>query len=355
MSPEIELLQPEVSGDPVLPDELESMEDVRGISDKNPDGSTDIVKRNSIQLARGQGEWVPPKKGAHNKEVGDDLYRSFVQQATAIDRLADEEERTLGKRVMESGDKRATKKLVLHNMRLAIKMAHQYRREWANLMDLVQEAMAGLAIAAQKWDPERGTRFGTYAAFWIRAQLTKFLMTNARLIHTANTRAGRKVYFGLPEVRRKLLAAGKNATVEEIAAEMGEDPKEVALIVTRLSGKEASLSAPMDEGGGMTLADAMVSDLDTPEEEATESEMQQLLASIIQSFEGILTNDRDVAVWKEHLMSNDPISLVELGARFGVSKQRMGQIANRLKKRFRQHVIDELGPTTQLNWLFSQD
>lgn len=351
MNAEMELLEPELA-EILESDESEALD----LEDPVPkDDRAEMVKRGSIQLAKGQGEWVPPKKGAEAREVGDDLYRSFVRQATAIDRLADEEERALGKRVMDSADPRATKKLVMHNMRLAIKMAHQYRREWTNLMDLVQEAMAGLAIAAQKWDPERGTRFGTYAAFWIRAQLTKFLMTNARLIHTANTRAGRKVYFGLPEVRRKLLAKGQNATVEEIAEEMGEDPKEVALIVTRLQGKEASLSVPLDEGGGTTLSDAMVSHMGTPEEEATETEMQQLLATIIQSFEGILVNERDLAVWTEHLMSNDPISLVELGARFGVSKQRMGQIANRLKKRFRQHVIDELGPNTQLNWLFSQD
>src|SRR2546430_2531716 len=83
-------------------------------------------------------------------------------------------------------------------------------------------ASAGMAVAAQRWDPDQGTRFGTYAVYWIRAQLTKFLMTHGRAIHTGNTRAGRKLYFQLPRVRRKLLAEGKEPSVENIAKEVQE-------------------------------------------------------------------------------------------------------------------------------------
>jgi len=319
---------------------------------ENPDG---IVKRDSLQLADAQGEWQVPKEKGQSAPYDEDLYRSFVKKATSIPRLSEEEEAVLGVKIMASQDKKSAQKIVLHNMRLAIKMAHQYKRDWTNLMDLVQEAVAGLAIAAKKWNPERGTRFGTYAAFWIRAQLTKFLMTNARLIHTANTRAGRKVYFNLPEVRRKLLAAGKSASIEEIANEIDEDPKEVALIVSRLSGKEASLSTPIDEGGASTLQDVLRADDASPETVATKNEMQEMLAGIIKNFENTIGDERDLNLWKNHLLSSDPKSLVDLGKEYGVSKQRMGQIASRLKKKFRQHVIDELGPHTQLSWLFSND
>ena len=150
------------------------------------------------------------------KDVGggrDDIYKTFVRQATRVQRLTEEEERAFGLRVRDHGDVSAQKKLVVHNLRLVIKMGHQYRRSWTNVMDLIQEASAGMAIAAQRWDPDQGTRFGTYAVYWMRAQLTKFLMTNGRAIHTGNTRAGRKLYFQLPRVRRKLLAEGKDASV----------------------------------------------------------------------------------------------------------------------------------------------
>ena len=280
------------------------------------------------------------------KERGD-LYADFVRQATSIPRLSEEEERDLGLLIRDHQDTAAAKKLVYHNMRLAIKMAHQYRRSWTSLMDLVQEALAGMTIAAGRWDPDQSTRFGTYATYWIKAQLGKFLMTNSRLIHTANSRAGRKVYFALPQIRRELLAKGLEPTPELIAQELDEDPEEVALVMSRLEAKESSLSAMTE--------DNMVSDWEDPERQIARHQIQNTIQEIIKTFESSLENERDKAIWKEHLIASDPVNLVDLGKRYGVSKQRMGQLADRLKKSFRRHVIDTLGPQTQLSWLFSED
>lgn len=337
--------------------------------------SPGLVLRGSLRLPEDQGEWLKEDEAEivdadsidHPQELdeetlekesetsSEDLYQSFVRQAKKIPRLTEEEEKLLGLKVKKMGDEAAAKKLVVHNMRLAIKMAHQYRRSWTNLMDLVQEASAGLAIASKKWDPEVGTRFGTYAAYWIRAQLTKFIMTNSRLIHTGNTRAGRKVYFSLPTIRRQLLAKGEEPTVERIAKEVGESPEEVALIMSRLQGKEASLSVPLDEEGSITLQDSIRAGDDNPEEATSKNQLQEMIQIIIDGFEKSLKNERDIAIWKEHLVSREPKSLVELGERYGVSKQRMGQLATRIKRSFRRHVIDELGSDTQLSWLFNND
>ncbi len=329
-----------------------------------PEGA--IIPRKQRQLAEQRGEWLAEDTGKDDsadelsdEEIktssSDDVFRSFARQIARIKRLSEDEEYLLGMRVVEHNDNDAKKKLVLHNMRLALKMAHHYRREWTNLMDLVQEASTGMAIAAKKWDPRVGTRFGTYAAYWIRAQLSKFLMTNARLIHTGNTRAGRKVYGSLPQIRRKLLAEGKQPTAELIAKEVNEDPEEVAQILARLSGREASLSAPLDEDGSMTLEDTLASDFAAPEHIVTQNEMQRVIKDLITGFEKTINNERDMAIWRENLIANEPINLVELGKRYGVSKQRMGQLATRLKRSFRRHIIDHLGPETQLSWLFRED
>ncbi|MES2503446.1 MAG: sigma-70 family RNA polymerase sigma factor [Myxococcota bacterium] len=308
-----------------------------------------LVKRASIQLADAGGEWVSSGKGEDN------LYASFVRKATEIPRLSEEEERVLGLKVRDHGDQSAAKKLVYHNMRLAIKMAHQYRRSWTLMMDLVQEALTGMGIASKRWDPDENTRFGTYAAYWIKAQLSKFLMTNSRLIHTGNSRAGRKVYFALPQIRRALLAKGQNPTPELIAKELGEDPEEVALILSRLDSKESSLSAPINSDLDNTLGDTLASDWDSPETTSARTQIQNTIEKMINSFEKNLDSERDKVIWKEHLVAGEPVNLVELGRRYGVSKQRMGQLADRLKKSFRRHVIDTLGPHTQLSWLFSED
>lgn len=324
-----------------------------------------LIPRQKRQLAEQQGEWLQPEIPAVEedaeiseteiKQSSDQVFRGFARQIARIKRLSEDEEYALGMRVVEKNDNDAKKKLVLHNMRLALKMAHQYRREWTNLMDLVQEASTGMAIAAKKWDPRVGTRFGTYAAYWIRAQLTKFLMTNSRLIHTGNTRAGRKLYSSLPQIRRKLLAEGKKPTAELIAKEVNEDPQEVELILARLQGREASLSTPVDEEGSVTLEDTLAGEYADPEHTITQNEMQRVIKDLITSFENTIKNERDMAIWRENLIANEPINLVDLGKRYGVSKQRMGQLATRLKRAFRRHIIDELGPQTQLSWLFRED
>ena len=363
-----EILSPSQEGEVIQPDGLEDAEELH-ILDM---ASQAIIQQQRIRLADNKGDWIKPQGllGSPEPEVFDpdaddeeelkeqdttsqDLYRSFVTRASRIPRLSEEEEEAYGKKVRDFDDDDAAKKLVFHNMRLAIKMAHQYRRSWANLMDLVQEASTGMAIAAKKWDPDKGSRFGTYAAYWIRAQLTRFLMLNGRLIHTGNTRAGRKLYFSLPKVRRKLLAEGKSDSIENIALEVGESPEEVAQVVQRLEAREASLSTKIgNDESGQSLQDMIANEEPDPEVMAAQLELSAMIKKMVDGFADQLENERDQDIWKRHLITHDPVSLVELGKKYGVSKQRMGQLANRLKKQFRCYIIDQLGPHTKLSWLF---
>lgn len=332
-------------------------------------GTPGLVRRGRVSLpGTPGGDWVKDddisepsddELAKTAKDLGggrDDIYKSFVRQATRVQRLTEEEERAYGLKVRDFGDKDAAKKLVVHNLRLVIKMGHQYRRSWTNIMDLIQEASAGMAIAAQRWDPDQGTRFGTYAVYWIRAQLTKFLMTNGRAIHTGNTRAGRKLYFQLPRVRRKLLAEGKDASIENIAKEVQESPEEVARIVARLDGREASLDAQVgNDDDGSTLGELIAGDDRGPEENASKNQVGAVIGDLMKRFADTLETDRDRSIWREHLIAAEPKSLVELGERYNVSKQRMGQLAIRIKRAFRRFIIDELGPDTQLHWLFATE
>ncbi len=343
----------------LLSEERAAIEDAPAPPEDNENNSESnesnaLVLRQSHRLANDQGEWFRSREPSPPSKEVQELYRSFVSEATRYERLSDEEERALGYRVRDHRDRSAAKKLVVHNLRLAIKMAHQYRRQWANIMDLVQEASTGMTIAADKWDPDQGTRFGTYAVYWIRAQLTRFLMMNGRMIHTGNTRAGRKLYFKYPKIRRQLEAAGEAVNAKNVAEIIDEDEREVRLIMNRLEGREASLSASVGEGD-TTLGDMIEADIGTPEELAGHHEMQEFISGLIVRFSETIENPRDRDVWTKHLISNDPLTLVELANQYGVSKQRMGQLATKLKRAFRRHVVDELGPDTQLSWLFSRD
>jgi RNA polymerase sigma-32 factor len=277
----------------------------------------------------------------------------FLAEARRYRRLSEAEERSLGKAVRERGDMGAARTLVVHNLRLVISIAYQYRRAWTNILDLFQEGSVGLMEAVKRWEPTLGPRFGTYAAYWIRAYVLRFLMTNSRLIHVGNTRAGRKLYYRLEKERQKLLAAGIEVTPKLLAAKLDVDEKDLDEVRQHLESREVPFDPRPGDGSEDAFApsERLASGTSSPEAEAARSELGDALARLVASFRDSLTEPREQAIWLEHLASEEPVSLGDLGARFGVTKQRMGQIANDLKKRFRARIEHELGPDIRTDWL----
>ena len=282
-----------------------------------------------------------------------DPVQMFLAEARRYPRLSEEQERALGVAVREHGDMNAARKLVVHNLRLVVSIAYQYRRAWTNILDLFQEGSVGLMDAVKRWEPTLGPRFGSYAAYWIRAYVLKFLLTNSRLIHVGNTRAGRKLFFRLEKERQKLLAAGIEVTPKLLAAKLDVDEKELDEVRQHLESREVSLEprASSDGEGTYSLADRIAGNTGTPEDDAAQAELSSAVKKFVAQFQADLTDERERAVWREHLAAEDPVPLGTLGARYGVSKQRMGQIADRLKKRFRTEIAGELGTNIKADWL----
>jgi RNA polymerase sigma-32 factor len=243
----------------------------------------------------------------------------------------------------------------VHNLRLVIAIAYQYRRAWTNILDFFQEGSVGLMEAVKRWEPSLGPKFGTYAAYWIRAYVLKFLLTNSRLIHVGNTRAGRKLFFRLERERQKLLAAGFEPTPKLLAAKLDVTEKDLDEVRQHLDSREVSID-PLtagDAGGdeGYPLSERLASGGSSPESDAARAELTGALQRFMGGFREGLKDARERAVWQEHLATEEPIPLGELGTRFGVSKQRMGQIADQLKRRFRTEIVQQLGPDIQTDWL----
>jgi RNA polymerase sigma-32 factor len=281
--------------------------------------------------------------------VRDPLQR-FLAEARRYQRLSEEEERTLIQSTRDTGDMNAARQLVVHNLRLVVSIAYQYRQAWINMLDLFQEGSVGLMEAVKRWDPNLGTRFGSYAAYWIRAYILRYLMTNARLIHVGNTRAGRKLFFRLEKERQKLLAAGFEPTPKLLAAKLDVDEKDLIEVAGHLASREVSLD-PRPDDEGISLSERLPVHKASPEDEAARLELSESVRGLMTRFEKTLTDEREKAVWREHLAAaDDPAPLASLGARFGVSKQRMGQIADKLKKRFRDEIIGALGTDIQMSW-----
>lgn len=273
----------------------------------------------------------------------------FLAEARRYRRLSEDEERRLGE-LARKGDSSAAQALVLHNLRLVLAVARQYQRAWTHLIDLVQEGTIGLIEAVRRWEASRGARFGTYAAYWIRAYILHYIQTNARLVSIANTRAGRKLFFRLEKERQKLLSEGFDPTPKLLAARLDVPEGEVIELAGHIEAPEVSLDGlPLDEGPA--LADGLAKAEPSPEEIAAENEFRSVLGRLIEGFERTLADERERALWHEYVATDEPVPLSKLGERYGVSKQRMGQIADRLKKRFRTELLAQFGADARITWL----
>ncbi|MEO0602600.1 MAG: sigma-70 family RNA polymerase sigma factor, partial [Myxococcota bacterium] len=147
-----------------------------------------------------------PPAGTRSK----DLLNFYLSEVRRYPLLSAEEEKVYANRFVESEgeDREAAERLVTANLRLVIKIAFQYHRQWANVLDLIQEGNVGLVEALSRYDPSREIRFSSYAQYWIRAMILRFLLDNFRLVRLGSTRAGRKLFFQLQKERDRLLREG---------------------------------------------------------------------------------------------------------------------------------------------------
>ncbi|MBX2813480.1 MAG: sigma-70 family RNA polymerase sigma factor [Myxococcales bacterium] len=280
---------------------------------------------------------------------------AFLSEMGKYPVLSSEEERELTLSYYENKDPGAARKLVVHNLRLVVKMAYRYRRAWANVLDLIQEGNVGLMEAVQRFDPFKGAKFSTYATFWIRAYMLRYLLENSRTVRISRTRVGRKLFFQLSRERAKLRAMGIEPGPKLLAEKLGVDPAELEDVVKHMDQAEVRLDAPIgDDGGVGTVLDTMHASTQSPEVEAFKSEFASAVSSALDTFALSLQDEREKMAWHKHMMAEDPMSLSELGAHFGVTKQRMGQIVTAMRKRLKKHLIQALGPDVELGFQFDE-
>ncbi len=264
--------------------------------------------------------------------------------------LTREEEHELAVRWVEDGDQDAARKLVTSNLRLVVKIAHEYRRAYQNLLDLVQEGNVGLLKAVQKFDPYRGVKLSTYSGWWIRAYILKYILNNWRLVKIGTTQNQRKLFFNLRKQRDALEAAGIEPSAENIANALDVSTKEVVEMERRMSSPDMSLDAPLggeDGDGTRTRLDMIEDDYADPEDNVDAAEFKSLMQSKLVAF-GSGLEGREQEIFSDRLMSEEPVTLQELGNRWGVSRERARQIEKRLILRLREYLQQELGDAVQV-------
>lgn len=265
--------------------------------------------------------------------------------------LSPDEEHQLAVRLVEHGDNIAARRLVEANLRLVVKIAYEYRRAHRNLLDLVQEGNIGLMQAVRKFDPYRGVKLSSYAAFWIRAYILKFILNNWRLVKIGTTQAQRKLFFNLRKEREKLEQLGFAPTAALLAEKLDVSEQEVVDMERRLAAPESSLDAPIggDEDGARSRLDYLPGN-DRPDHSVARSEFSELLRDKLETFAQSLEG-REQAIFRERWLTDEPLTLQELGDRYGVSRERARQLEKRLLGRLRKYLEAELGSAVDIGAL----
>jgi RNA polymerase sigma-32 factor len=282
-----------------------------------------------------------------------DPLAAYMQETRRYPLLTPEEEKALATRLVEHGDSAAARRLVEANLRLVVKIAYEYRRAHRNLLDLVQEGNIGLIQAVSKFDPYRGVKLSSYAAFWIRAYILKFILNNWRLVKIGTTQAQRKLFFNLRKEREKLEQLGFQPSTALLAEKLDVTEKEVIEMERRLAAPEASLDAPMggggDDEGTRTRLDYLPGD-DRPDHAVAQSEFSQLLKGKLEKFAQTLEG-REQTIFRERWLTDEPLTLQEIGDRYNVSRERARQLEKRMLDRLKKYLESEMGTAVDIEAL----
>jgi len=258
--------------------------------------------------------------------------------------ISREEEHALAVRWTEEGDVEAARKLVLSNLRLVVKIAMEYRRAWANTLDLIQEGNLGLLQAVQRFDPWAGTKLASYAAYWIRAYILKYLMDNIRMVKLGSTRAERKLFFRLNKEKRALEREGFKPEPRLIAERLDVDEADVVSMEQRLSGGEVSLDAPVGrDPDASAYGDFVASREATAEETVADENLRETFLGHVHAFAKEL-GPRERRILEARVLAEEPATLQELGDEMGVTRERVRQLEKQLvdglREYLRENVVD---------------
>lgn len=285
---------------------------------------------------------IPARPSDDDSSVQVDLLYRYIRDIQRYPLLTPDEEKELTTRFVETGDPEIAYHLVSANLRLVIKIAMEYRSFTSQVLDLIQEGNIGLVKAVQHFDPVKGVRLSHYAQYWIRSYIIYYLLNNHRMVKLGTTQAQRKIFFNLRKERQRLLNMGFDPTARMIATNLDVPEGTVTEMMQRMDAPDLYLDAPHGTDGKTTYMSSMTSSSNV-EAEAESREISGRIKEVVAGFRRQLTAERDIYIWDNRLLSDDPVTLQSVGDMFGVSRERARQIEERIKRKFKEYLKAELG------------
>jgi RNA polymerase sigma-32 factor len=248
-----------------------------------------------------------------------------------------EQEREIAIRYRETGDPKAAEALVTSNLRFVVKVASEYTKFGARLIDLVQEGNVGLMHAVKEFNPYKGTRLITYAVWWIRGYIQEFLMRQYSMVRIGTTATQRKLFYQLQREREKLEKMGIEG-IHQLSGKLGVSTEEITDMQSRLSGRDVSLDAPVGEDGNARLIDLQSeADPSAMDENYGRKEELAILSEKIEALRPTL-NEKEKFLLDARVLSDEPMTLQEIGDKYGTTREAVRQMENRLLEKIRKSV-----------------
>jgi len=271
---------------------------------------------------------------------------SLSRRAMKAELLDAETELRLAYAWRDQRDEQALHRLITAYMRLAISMASKFKRYGAPMNDLIQEAGLGLMKAADKFDPDRGVRFSTYAVWWIKASIQDYVMRNWSMVRTGSTSSQKSLFFNMRRVQARLEreAAASGETLDRhqlhqmISTEIGVPLHDVEMMEGRLSGSDYSLNATQSvDDEGREWIDALEDDSAQASELVEDShDTAQLREWLLAAMNAL--NDRERFIVRERKLRDEPRTLESLGQELGLSKERVRQLEAAAFQKMRKNL-----------------
>jgi len=257
----------------------------------------------------------------------------YFREVWAYPILEKDEEYMLAKSYAEHDDTDAAHKLVTSHLRLVAKIAMGYRGYGLPVSDLVSEGSIGLMKAVKKFDPEKGFRLSTYAMWWIRASITEYVLRSWSMVKLGTMAAQKKLFFSLRKTKSRLniLESGDLTPdqLTQLSEAMDVSEVEINSMNRRLMARDASLNAPLSQDEeGAEFQDTLISETPSPEAITADGQELSFRRGLLQDAMADL-NDRERDIITERRLSEDPMTLDELGKRYGISRERVRQLEAR--------------------------
>ncbi|MBM4132895.1 MAG: sigma-70 family RNA polymerase sigma factor [Nitrospira sp.] len=255
--------------------------------------------------------------------------------------LSKEEELRLFQEYQVHGSREAAVKLILANLRVSVSISSEYLHTGADQMDLIQEGNVGLMQAIKKFDPTKNVRFYAYAAWWARAYILRYLLNTYRLVKVGTTQDQRKLFYNLKKEKAKLEREGFVPDAKLLADRLNVRERDVIEMDQRLGSWELSLDQPLNQETEGTLLDILPSQEQAADELLEDRELKMLFRKKLAEFTKTLP-ERDEDILRNRILSETPLTLDDLGQKYGITKERTRQLEARLIKRLRDYLKKEI-------------